>query len=443
MAMANDRAEILGLGRSFFENNRLGRVIEPGKDYIPPSAKYIDADDLAHLLDASLDMWLTAGRFCRELEAELPKAVGQTTKALLVNSGSSANLVAVSSLGAKTFSQTGLDPLQPGDEVITVAAGFPTTVNPIIQNGWRPVFVDVDGRTLNATLEKIQEARSSKTKAVVLAHTLGNPYRADLLAEWCEREKMYLVEDCCDALGATIGEGRFAGSFGHYSTLSFYPAHHITMGEGGAVFSRNGRLRKVAESVRDWGRDCWCEPGVDNTCKKRFGWQLGELPEGYDHKYMYSNIGYNLKVTDMQGALGISQLKKLAFVVERRRRNWKALDAGLRSNKFLSEFFQPVEPTEGTEPSWFGFPLYCVGVDRNAVVRALEAEKVGTRLVFAGNILKQPAYGTIDHRVVGDLTATDRIMNDAFWLGVHPLIDERHVNYMLESLERVARRLIG
>jgi CDP-6-deoxy-D-xylo-4-hexulose-3-dehydrase len=335
----------------------------------------------------------------------------------------------------------GFPRLKKGDEVITVAAGFPTTVNPILQNGAVPVFVDVEIATLNPTLEQVASAKSPKTKAVVLAHTLGNPYRSDLLAEWCKNENLLLVEDCCDALGASITDRGSVGTFGHFGVLSFYPAHHITMGEGGAVFSRDARLRRVAESVRDWGRDCWCDPGMDNTCKKRFDWQLGELPQGYDHKYIYSNIGYNLKATDMQAAIGLSQLKKLPAFVERRALNWRRLYDGVKSSPVLRGKLIPVEATPATQPSWFGFPVMVApGIARNKLVRALEEKRVGTRQVFAGNLTKQPAYRNQEFRVCGSLPNTDRVMNDAFWIGVYPGITDEMIAYMLEQLEDAVRK---
>ena len=437
--LASERARILEDSRKFFALAHAAKPFVPGETYIPVTTKVMDGDDLAHLVDASLDMWLTAGRFAREFESMLPAKFGRTTGALLVNSGSSANLVAVSSLGAPMLKDLKLKPLEKGDEVITAAAGFPTTVNPIVQNGWIPVFVDVDPSTLNATLESVMAARTPKTRAVVLAHTLGNPYRSDLLAAWCKKEGLYLVEDCCDALGAHIltDTGKASvGSFGDYATLSFYPAHHITMGEGGAVIPRDGRLKRVAESVRDWGRDCWCEPGKDNTCGKRFGWTLGDLPCGYDHKYTYSNVGYNLKVTDMQAAVGLSQLNKLDRFVAARRANWTRLYNSVKSSPTLREKLIPIEPTQGTEPSWFGFPMHCAqGVNREKLVAFLEQRKVGTRLVFAGNLTKQPAYKNVEYRIHGELTATDQIMNRAFWIGVHPALDDVRIDYMLEQLE--------
>ena len=430
------RKNALDAAAKFHEVAHAKREFEPGKTYLPPSGKVVDGADLSMLIDASLDMWLTAGRFSKQFEAELPKIVGVKPKALLVNSGSSANLLAVSTLTSPTMEEYGFPRLMAGDEVITVAAGFPTTVNPIVQNGAVPVFVDVDLRTLNATPEAIMGARTSKTKAVVLAHTLGNPYRSDILAKWCKDENLLLVEDCCDALGATIENAGPVGTFGHFGTLSFYPAHHITMGEGGAVFSREARLRRIAESVRDWGRDCWCDPGVDNTCKKRYDWQLGDLPQGYDHKYTYSNLGYNLKVTDMQAAIGVSQLAKAESFIKARRKNWSFLREGIRRSKVLSERLMPTEATEGTNPSWFGFPIVCdPALNRNKLVKMLEEKRVGTRLVFAGNLTKQPAYKNVNYRVHGALTNTDRVMNDAFWIGVWPGLNEKMLTYMLEQLE--------
>jgi CDP-6-deoxy-D-xylo-4-hexulose-3-dehydrase len=435
------RAGVIHKAREFFELSQPKRAFVPGQTYIPVTAKVVDGDDLASLVDASLDMWLTAGRFSREFEAKLPKYFARDTGALLVNSGSSANLTAVSALGAPMMNDLKLKPIEKGAEVITAAAGFPTTVNPIIQNGWVPVFIDVDPKTLNATPEAIMAARTPKTRAVVLAHTLGNPYRSDIVAEWCKKEGLYLVEDCCDALGATI-QDKPVGSFGDYATLSFYPAHHITMGEGGAVISRNGRFKRVAESMRDWGRDCWCEPGVDNTCGKRFGWTLGQLPCGYDHKYTYSNVGYNLKATDMQAAIGLSQLNKLDRFVAARRANWKALRDGIAASPVLSSRLSPVEATEGTNPSWFGFPMHCEpGLNREKLVAWLEERKIGTRLLFGGNLTKQPAYQNVEYRVEGSLKATDEIMARTFWVGVHPALDSARISYMLERLEEGVKSL--
>jgi CDP-4-dehydro-6-deoxyglucose reductase, E1 len=436
------REQVLESARAYFRVAHQAKPFVPGETYIPPSGKVLDEEDLVNLVDSSLDLWLTAGRFARDFEAELPKWMNKKVNALMVNSGSSANLVAVSSLSASMMDTVKKPRLRAGDEAITVAAGFPTTVNPIVQTGLKPVFVDVDFATMDVTLEQIQEAFvPGKTKAVVIAHTLGNPFRADLVAEWCAKEGVYLIEDCCDALGAEIN-GAPAGSFGDFSTLSFYPAHHITTGEGGAVMAKDGRLRKVAESMRDWGRDCWCEPGKDNTCNKRFGWQLGTLPDGYDHKYTYSNVGYNLKGTDMQAALGLSQLKKAHSFIEARRANWKALHEGLQSSPILRERLLPVKPTEGTNPSWFGFPMHVAeGLNREKLVASLEEKKVGTRLLFAGNLVRQPAYQGVDHRVVGSLRNTDEIMKRSFWVGVWPGIDKVRQQYMLETLESCVKAL--
>jgi CDP-6-deoxy-D-xylo-4-hexulose-3-dehydrase len=434
------RSQILASSREFFSKNNAPKPFIPGQTYIPVTTKVMDTDDISHLVDASLDMWLTTGRFGKEFETKLPAFFGRTTSSLLVNSGSSANLVAISSLGAQMMKDLKMRPLEAGDEVITAAAGFPTTVNPIVQNGWVPVFIDVDAKTLNGTLEAIAAAKTSKTRAVVLAHTLGNVYRSDLVAEWCKKEGLYLVEDCCDAFGATIGD-KPVGSFGDFATLSFYPAHHITMGEGGAVLPANGRWKRIAESMRDWGRDCWCEPGKDNTCGKRFDWTLGDLPCGYDHKYTYSNIGYNLKVTDMQAAVGLSQLNKVHGFIAARRKNYKKLFDGIKSSPRLAEAFHPTVATEGTNPSWFGFPIMCSpGIGRDKIVRNLEEAKIGTRLVFAGNLTKQPAYKNVGFRIAGDLKVTDQILERAFWIGVHPALDDIKIAYMLEQLEAVLNK---
>lgn len=436
------REQIKSLTREYFESKHTAKPFVPGETYVPVTAKVMDARDAELLVDASLDMWLTAGRYATEFEERIPEFFGRKTKALLVNSGSSANLVAVTSMASPQLERFGMRPIEKGDEVLTVAAGFPTTVNPIFQNGWTPVFVDVDHSTLNATVELLQRGLTKKTRAVVLAHTLGNPYRADLVAQFCKENDLFLIEDCCDALGATV-QNQPVGSFGQMATLSFYPAHHITMGEGGAVIPTDGRWRRIAESYRDWGRDCWCEPGKDNTCKKRYGWQLGDLPFGYDHKYTYSHVGYNLKVTDMQAALGIGQLEKVQSFIESRRSNWSFLNQAIRQSPFLSEHLQPVVPTEGTNPSWFGFPIHCrEGLNREKVVSRLEELKVGTRLVFAGNLIRQPAYKNLDFRVAGGLESTDRIMSGTFWIGVHPALDDARRTYMVEALEKAVREAL-
>ncbi len=433
--MTMTRENVIQNAIEFFKTNKSKASFVPGTTYVPVTAKVVDEEDLAALIDASLDMWLTAGRFYTDFERQIPQFFGSTLKSLMVNSGSSANLLAVSSLGSPALRDQGLEPLKPGDEVITVAAGFPTTVNPIIQNGWVPVFVDVDLKTLNGLPEKIKAAQSPKTRAVVLAHTLGNPYQVEELANWCKDNNYFLIEDCCDAFGATYN-GKPVGSFGHYATLSFYPAHHITTGEGGVVLSKNARLRRIAESIRDWGRDCWCDPGKDNSCNKRYGWKMGDLPDGYDHKYTYSHVGYNLKATDLQAAIGISQLKKVNKFVEQRRANWKRLNAEIQAHPILKEHLSVVQPTPNSEPSWFGFPMHCSSkLDRTKLVRYLEDHKVGTRLLFGGNLIRQPAYKGVNYRVVGDLSNTDFIMNSTFWIGVHPALNPEMITYMLEQLE--------
>ncbi len=411
-----------------------------GKSYIPVSRKTLDKKDVESLLEAVADLWLTSGRFTAQFEKALSPWFGRKYDALFVNSGSSANLLAIGCLGSPLLKDYDLNPLQPGDEIITVAAGFPTTVSPIVQNGFIPVFVDIDPKTLNATPESIFKAKSKRTRAVILAHTLGNPYRADKIAEFCRQEKLFLIEDCCDALGASIKSTNEAerpvGSFGHYATASFYPAHHITTGEGGAVIAADSQLRRLGASLRDWGRDCWCETGVDNTCGKRFGWKMGDLPQGYDHKYIYTSLGFNLKATDIQAALGCSQLEKLPQFVAARLRNWKALFDGVTASPLLSNYLSPIVPTEGTNPSWFGFPMLTkANVDRGALVRFLEQNKVGTRPLFAGNLVRQPAFRNITMRISDNLNHTDEIMERCFWIGVHPGIDRVHTDYMLQVLE--------
>ncbi|NUU16790.1 lipopolysaccharide biosynthesis protein RfbH [Cellulomonas humilata] len=422
------RESILESVRQFADVSLAAREFVPGESTVPVSGKVLDADDMVALVDSSLDGWLTAGRWTTEFQDTLADYVG-TRAASFVNSGSSANLVALSAL---TSPKLGKRQLKPGDEVITVAAGFPTTLNPIIQNGLMPVFVDVELGTYDAIGDQLREAVGPKTKAIMMAHTLGNPFDLDLVQELCKEHKLWLVEDSCDALGSTY-RGQRTGSFGDTATVSFYPAHHITTGEGGVVFSKHPLVTRQVESFRDWGRDCYCETGQDDTCGKRFQWQLGDLPLGYDHKYTYSHIGYNLKGTDMQAALGLSQLRKLDFFVKRRKENFAYLYERLQGVEGL---ILPVA-TPNSDPAWFGFPITLaddLAVDREELMRHMETKKIGTRLIFAGNLLRQPAYRNIERRVVGDLRNSDTVMNRSFWLGVYPGLTESMIDYMADTL---------
>ena len=437
------KIEIIEASKRYFTETFSEKEFVPGETYIPPSGKVLDSDDCAHLIEASLDMWLTAGRFAREFEPSLAKKFGRKFSKLTV-SGSAANLLAFSTL---TSLKLGQDRLRPGDEVITVAAGFPTTVAPIIQNGCIPVFVDVDLKTHNIDVNAVREAISEKTKAIMVAHSLGNPFDVVAIKEICNDFNLYLIEDCCDAFGASInmpdGSIKGVGTFGELATLSFYPAHHITMGEGGAILMDRLKFARICESFRDWGRDCFCEPGKDNTCGKRFNWQLGELPYGYDHKYTYSHIGYNLKVSDMQAAIGLSQLKKLDGFVEKRRSNFEGLEKRIRAEG-LDEFFILPEPTKNTNPSWFGYLLTLKDnskISRRDLTQKLEERKVGSRLLFAGNLTKQPAFMDAKYRVVGELKNTDHLMYSAFWIGVWPGLSEAHLDYMIETLSTVTQEL--
>jgi CDP-6-deoxy-D-xylo-4-hexulose-3-dehydrase len=427
-SLANERREILRLVEAYGKKSLSTDQFIPGESVVPVSGKVLDPTDLAALVDASLDGWLTAGRFHEEFQRALAKYVG-SRGALMVNSGSSANLIALSAL---TSPKLGKKALKLGDEVLTVAMGFPTTVNPIIQNGLKPVMVDVQLETYDAISDRLREAVGPKTRAIMMAHTLGNPFDLDTVQELCKEHGMWLIEDSCDALGSEY-RGKRTGSFGDTATASFYPAHHITTGEGGAVFFKSPLVARQLESFRDWGRDCYCETGCDNTCLKRFEWQLGDLPEGYDHKYIYSHIGYNLKATDMQAALGLSQLGKLDHFVARRKENFDYLFKKLSGVQGL---IMP-KATKHSKPSWFGFPITLdpdLAVDREDLLRFLDARKIGTRLMFAGNILRQPAYKGVDVRVVGDLTNTDIVMRRTFWVGVFPGLTEPMLDYIAHSI---------
>ena len=424
------RLEIGKLVAKYAEQAMQPPTFEPGATVIPPSGKLIGTRELQLMVDASLDGWLTTGRFNAEFERGLAAFIG-VNHLITVNSGSSANLVAFSTL---TSPKLGDRAIQKGDEVIGVAAGFPTTVNPIAQFGAIPVFVDVDMTTHNIDAELIEAAITPKTKAIMLAHTLGNPFNLAKVRALCDQYNLWLVEDCCDALGATY-DGKMVGTWGDIATLSFYPAHHITMGEGGAVFMNDPQLKVIAESFRDWGRDCYCAPGCDDTCGKRFGQQFGTMPYGYDHKYVYAHLGYNLKITDMQAACGLAQLERLPEFIAARRRNFEYLKARLET---LEEFLELTEPTPNSEPSWFGFPVTLResgGVQRVDLLKYLDQHKIGTRLLFAGNLTRQPYFSGVEHRVVGGLTNTDRTMNQTFWLGVQPALSETHFEFVAEKLE--------
>lgn len=424
------RQEIAKLVQQFAELTTGPKAFVPGESVIPPSGKVVGAREMQLMVEASLDCWLTTGRFNAEFEKKLAEFLG--VKYLLsVNSGSSANLVAFSAL---TSPKLGARAIKKGDEVIGVAAGFPTTVNPIIQFGAIPVFVDVDASTHNINADLIEAAITPKTKAIMLAHTLGNPFNLAKVKSLCEKYNLWLVEDCCDALGAKY-DGKLVGTFGDIGTLSFYPAHHITMGEGGAVFTNNPQLKMIAESFRDWGRDCYCAPGCDNTCGNRFGQQFGSLPAGYDHKYVYAHIGYNLKITDMQAACGLAQLERAQEFIDARKRNFELLKTRLSN---LSDFIDIAQPTPNSEPSWFGFPVTLkesAGVNRVDLLKFLDQHKIGTRLLFAGNLTRQPYFEGVEYRVVGELTNTDNTMNNTFWLGIYPGVGVEHFDFVAEKFE--------
>ena len=417
----------------------------PNKSTVPVSGRVYGQEEIESLIDCSLDFWLTTGRFNDAFEKKFAQYLG-VKHVLTTNSGSSANLLAVSAL---TSSRLGARRLKSGDEVITVAAGFPTTVNPVIQNGLIPVFVDVNIPTYNIKSDLIEAAVSEKTRAIMLAHTLGNPFDLDEILRVAQKHDLWVIEDCCDALGSEYNlrnpssSTRLAGTFGHIATFSFYPAHHITMGEGGAIATDDCELRKIIASFRDWGRDCWCPPGHDNVCKKRFDWKLGDLPKGYDHKYIYSHLGYNLKITDMQASIGLAQMDKLEAFIKTRRENFNILKKGLRE---LEDVFILPESTPGSLPSWFGFPITIKvdsGIRREELLRYLNEKKIGVRLLFGGNLTKQPYMKNRNYRIAGELTNTDIIMNQTFWIGVYPGLSESHLFYVIDTLNKFVSHFAG
>jgi len=426
------KAEILKLVREYYSAAFGSSPFIPGETPIPYAGRVFDDDELACLVEAGLDFWLTSGRFADRFEHDFARFCG-IRYAMLVNSGSSANLAALSCL---TSPKLGERQLRPGDEVITLATGFPTTVNPIVQNQLVPVFVDVDLATYNLDVTQLEAAYTERTRAIMVAHTLGNPFDLDAVTSFAKRRNLWLIEDCCDAVGATY-KGKTVGTFGDLSTVSFYPAHHITMGEGGCVLTDNTILKTLVESFRDWGRDCWCAPGKEDTCGKRFGWKIGDLPEGYDHKYIYTHIGYNLKLTDMQAAVGVAQLQKLPAFIAARRQNFADLYEGLKD---LEEFFVLPKATEGSEPSWFGFPLAVrkgAPFTRRGVTQQLEARRISTRLLFGGNLVRQPAYLNVPHRTVGKLPNADFVMENVFWIGVYPGLGRQAIDFILETFHQL------
>jgi len=429
--LADLRSQIAKLVGEFAELTYADKSFTPGTTVIPPSGKVLGAKELQNMVEASLDGWLTTGRFNDAFEARLAAFLGVKYLST-VSSGSSANLIAFSAL---TSPRLGDRAIKPGDEVIGVAAGFPTTVNPVLQFSAVPVFVDVEIPTYNIAHARIEAAISAKTKAIMLAHTLGNPYNLAVVSALCRKYGLWLIEDCCDALGSTY-DGKLVGSFGDIGTLSFYPAHHITMGEGGAVFTNNAELKLIIDSIRDWGRDCYCAPGKENTCGKRFSWKLGDLPEGYDHKYIYSHLGYNLKITDMQAACALAQLDRVDDFIAARRRNFQFLKERLAA---CAEFLILPQATPNSDPSWFGFPMTIrpeAGAMRVDLLRYLDQNKVGTRLLFAGNLTRQPYMIGRPYRVAGDLQNTDIVMNDTFWVGVYPGLDAPRLEYVAEKIEQ-------
>ncbi|TGN08531.1 lipopolysaccharide biosynthesis protein RfbH [Leptospira ilyithenensis] len=440
------REIIKGNTISHFNSYHKKNIDQPfveGSSRVSYAGRVFDEKEVVNLVDSSLDFWLTTGRYAEEFEKTFSKFIG-TRHTLLVNSGSSANLIAFSALTSPSLKDR---QIKKGDEVIGVAAGFPTTINPILQYGAVPVLVDISLPTYNIDVNLLEQALSPKTKAVMIAHSLGNPFDLQTVKDFCTKHNLWLVEDNCDALGSRYyynGEWKYTGTVGDIATSSFYPPHHMTMGEGGAVYMQGNRLKKIAESYRDWGRDCWCPSGKDNTCGKRFNWELGELPHAYDHKYIYSHLGYNLKVTDMQAAIGVAQLKKLPDFIKARRKNWQRLRDGLAD---LEEFFVLPEPTRNSEPSWFGFLLTVkdnAKFSRKEIVEYLEEKRIQTRMLFAGNYLRHPVFdefrGTSAYRVAGSLENTDRVMNHTFWLGVYPGMSDMIVDYMIEKIREFIKK---
>jgi len=425
------KQEIFNLVTKYYKEKHKVKPFIPGETYIPYAGRVYDEKEMISLVDSALDFWLTAGRFAKQFEEEFTKFL-RVKYCILTNSGSSANLLAISAL---TSPKLGEKRLKPGGEVITTACAFPTTINPIIQNNLIPVFIDVDVGTYNIQTNKIEGAISKKTKAIFLAHTLGNPFNLDKIQKICEKYNLWLIEDNCDALGSKYN-GQYTGTFGHIATFSFYPPHHITMGEGGALVTNDVQLKRLIESFRDWGRDCWCKPGCDNTCGKRFEWKLGSLPFGYDHKYIYSHTGYNLRITDMQAAIGVEQLKKLTLFIKARKENFKFLYEGFK--KFDKYFILPkIEPK--ADPSWFGFLITVrkdTGFTRNDIVKYLENNKIATRMLFAGNIIRHPSFEDIKYRIYGNLKNTDFIMNNTFWLGVYPGLSLEMIEYIIDKIEK-------
>jgi CDP-6-deoxy-D-xylo-4-hexulose-3-dehydrase len=428
------RAEILRLVEEYAAITQAPRDFVPGTSVIPPSGKVIGGKEMRFLVDSALDGWLTTGRFNDEFQIRLAKFFG-AAHTLTANSGSSANLLAMSALTSPKLRNR---QVHPGDEVITVAAGFPTTVNPSIMNGLVPVFLDVDIPTYNIDASKVEEAITERTRAIMIAHTLGNPFNLAEITRIARKHNLWLIEDCCDALGSRY-DGKLVGTFGHLATLSFYPAHHITMGEGGAVITNDGLLNKIVMSIRDWGRDCHCEPGQDNTCGKRFGWKLGDLPYGYDHKYTYSHLGYNLKITDMQAAVALAQMDRAEGFIQARKDNFHFLKTHLKP---LEEFLILPEATPNSEPSWFGFPITLrnsVKRSRHEIQQRLDERKIGTRLLFAGNLVRQPYLKGRNYRIHGDLTNTDIVMEKTFWIGVYPGLDKTRLGYIVEMLGKILK----